>query len=229
MKLLGIQVGILTATLLVGCAGSNVVEQDRNPVPLTSSEPKQVIVYDFAGTAADVPDGSAIAQAIAERTTPQTPEEIALGKQLGRLVAKELVSELWNRGIPAIRVLGAPAPSNGDVIVLGEFVSMDEGSQFQRVVIGFGAGASEVTTLAEAYVVTPDGWEPLGSATISAAGGAMPGLLVPLGLGSAAGLAIGSASKLATRGSESLEGAAKRTAKEIADLIVAGYERRGWR
>lgn len=228
-KLLGVQVGMLTATLLLGCAGSNVVEQESNSETLTTSQPEQVIVYDFAGTAADVPQGSAISQAIAERTTPQTPEEIALGKQLGKLVARELVGELWGRGIPAILAIGAPAPSNGDVIVLGEFVSMDEGSQFQRVVIGFGAGASEVTTLAEAYVVTPDGWEPLGSATVNAAGGAMPGLLVPLGLGSAAGLAISGASKVGTRGSESLEGAAKRTAKELADLIVAAYERRGWR
>ena len=110
-----------------------------------------------------------------------------------------------------------------------ELLPVGHGNQFQRVVIGFGAGASEVTTLAEAYVVTPDGWEPLGSATVNAAGGAMPGLLVPLGFGSAAGLAIGAASKVATRGPESLKGAAKRTAKEIADLIVAGYERRGWR
>jgi hypothetical protein len=224
-KLLGVQVGILTATLLLGCAGSNVVEQERNLETSTISEPEQVVVYDFAGTAADVPQGSAISQAIAERTTPQTPEEIALGK----LVSEELVGELWGRGIPAILAIGAPAPSNGDVIVLGEFVSMEQGSQLQRVVIGFGAGASEVTTLAEAYVVTPDGWEPLGSATVNAAGGAMPGLLVPLGLGSAAGLAISGASKVATGGSESLEGAAKRTAKELADLIVAGYERRGWR
>ena len=228
-KLLGVQVGILTATLLLGCAGSDVVEQESNPESLTSSEPEQVIVYDFAGTAADVPQGSAISQAISERTIPQTPEEIALGKQLGKLVAAELVGELWGRGIPAIRAAVVPIPSNGDVIVLGEFVSVEQGSQMQRVVIGFGAGASEVTTLAEAYVVTPDGWEPLGSATVNAAGGALPGLLVPLGIGSAAGLAISGVSKISTRGAESLEGAAKRTAKELADLIVAGYERRGWR
>ena len=88
-KLLGVQVGILTATLLLGCAGSNVVEQERNLETSTISEPEQVIVYDFAGTAADVPQGSAISQAIAERTTPQTPEEIALAI-MAEIVATKL-------------------------------------------------------------------------------------------------------------------------------------------
>lgn len=217
------------ATVLFGCAGSTVVEQERNPETPTIARPERVIVYDFAGSAADVPANSAISRMIAERATPQTPEEIALGKQLGTLVAAELVGQLWDKGIPAIRAAATPPPANGDLVVLGEFFSVDEGSRAQRVIIGFGAGATKLRTLAEAYVVTPDGWEPLGSASVAAGGGAMPGMVVPLGLGSAAGLAVSGAAKVGTEsGPETLRGAAERTAKELSGLIVEGYQRRGW-
>jgi len=40
---------------------------------------------------------------------------------------------------------------------------------------------------------------------------------------------VGAATKVVREsGAESLDGAAKRTAKEIAKVMVAGYKRRGW-
>ena len=123
---------------------------------------------------------------IAQRTTPQTPEEIELGRQLGALVAAHLIKELNDNGIPAISAGAGPVPVPGDAIVRGEFVSIDEGSRIKRVVIGFGAGSAELKTLAEAYVVTPTGLVSLGSAEVEAEGGRMPGMVVSLGVGSAA-------------------------------------------
>ena len=56
----------------------------------------------------------------------------------------------------------------------------------------------------------------------------MSGMLVSLGVGSPVRLAVCGASKIVTEsGSETVDGAAKRSAKEIAELIVLRYERRG--
>jgi hypothetical protein len=95
---------------------------------------------------------------------------------------------------------------------------------------GFGAGAVELQTLVERYVVTITGLIPLGSTRIETVGGKMPGMLVPLGAGAAVGnvaksAAIsGAGNVLQEAGPEGLDGAEKRTAKAIAKA----YKERGW-
>ena len=220
---------LFTALLVVSCAGTDVSNQQSNVETDVIAKPERVFVYDFASTATDIPADSAIAELVQKRTTPQTPEEIEFGRQLGSLVAVHLIEELNNNGISAIAPGTGLVPHPGDAVVRGEFVSVDEGSRIKRVLIGFGSGIAKLTTLAEAYVVTANGLVPLGSAEIESKGGKMPGLLVPLGAGSAVGLAVGGAAKVGQEsGAESMDGAAKRTAKEIAKLIVDGYKRRGW-
>ena len=221
---------LLTALLVAGCAGSDVSNQQSNVATDAIAKPERVFVYDFASTAADIPADSAISEMIRQRTTPQTAEQIALGRQLGALVAAHLIEELNDKGIPAFAVGNTgPVPHQGDAIVRGQFISIDEGSRLKRVVIGFGAGAAELKTLAEAYVVTSSGLVTLGSAEVEAEGGKMPGMVVSLGVGTAATIAASGASKVFTEaGSESLDGAAKRTANELAKLMVKAYKKRGW-
>jgi hypothetical protein len=220
---------LLTAFLIAGCAGSDVGNEQTNVEAEAIARPERVFVYDFASTTSGVAPNSAISEMIAEPTTPQTPEEIELGRQLGALVAVHLIEELNDNGIPAISAGAGPVLVPGDAIVRGEFISIDEGSRIKRVVIGFGAGSAELKTLAEAYVVTSTGLVSLGSAEVEAEGGKMPGMVVSLGVGSAATIAASGASKVFTEaGPEGIDGAAKRTAKEIAELMVAGYKRRGW-
>jgi hypothetical protein len=164
----------------------------------------------------------------------QTPVEVELGRQLGRLVAKHLVGNLNQVGIEAQPVASAPVPRIGDAVIRGEFIVMDEGSRIQRLFIGFGAGAADLRTLVEAYQVTATGLRPLGSAEIEAAGGRMPGVLVPIGLGAAFGnvavsAAIAGISKFAQEaGPETIDAAARRTAGEISRLIIDAYRERGW-
>ncbi len=119
-------------------------------------------------------------------------------------------------------------------MIRGEFVSIDKGSRTKRMLIGFGAGAADLQTLVEGYVVTTTGLIPLSSTRIETAGGKMPGMLVPLGAGAATGnvarsAAIsGTGNVLQEAGPEGLDGAAKRTAKAIANVIVKAYKERGW-
>ena len=44
-----------------------------------------------------------------------------------------------------------------DVVVRGEFVSVDTGSRSMRMLVGFGAGRAELSTLVETFQITPSG------------------------------------------------------------------------
>jgi hypothetical protein len=178
---------LFTALLVVGCAGADVSDRERTLANEVIAKPARVIVYDFASTHAAVPPDSAIAGLYRQRATPQTPEEIALGRRLGALVSARLIEELNKNGISAIAAATGPVPLPGDAVIRGEFISIDEGSRVKRMLIGFGAGSAELETLVEGYLVTTGGLVPLGSAQIETAGGRMPGMLVPMGAGAAAG------------------------------------------
>jgi hypothetical protein len=199
------------------------------------ARPERIIVYDFASNPADLPADSTIAKLHQQRTTPQSEKEIALGRRLGELTAVNLIETLNKQGIAAVDGSTGSFPRPGDGVIRGEFVSIDEGSRAKRMLIGFGAGAAELKTLVETYQVTATGLVPLGSGQVETAGGQIPGILVPVGAGVAAGavatsaVVSGSSNVLQEAGPESIEGAARRTASEIARIIVEAYEKRGWR
>ena len=225
---------LVAISLAAGCAQTNVSNREGTVASETIAKPARVIVYDFASTHAGIPPDSALAGLYRERTTPQTPEEIALGRSLGAKVSARLVEELNKNGIAATAAATGPVPLLGDAVIRGEFVTIDKGGRGKRMLIGFGAGSNELHTLVEGYVVTTGGLVPLGSAQIEAGGGKTPGMMVPLAVGVATGsvarsLVIGgTANVLQELGPEGLDGAAKRTAKEIAKVIIKAYEERGW-
>jgi hypothetical protein len=226
---------LVTAVALTGCARTSVSEQQSTAASQDVARPERIIVYDFASTPADLPADSTIAKLHQQRTTPQSEKEIALGRRLGELTAAYLIETLNKQGIATIDGSTGSFPRQGDGVIRGEFVSIDEGSRAKRMLIGFGAGAAELKTLVETYQVTAAGLVPLGSGQVETAGGQIPGILVPVGAGVAAGavatsaVVSGSSNVLQEAGPESIEGAARRTASEIARIIVEAYEKRGWR
>jgi hypothetical protein len=119
--------------------------------------------------------------------------------------------------------------------IKGTFVALDEGSRLKRMLIGFGSGAADLGAVVEGFQMREDGLHPLGSGEVVAGGGHMPGILVPVGAGAAAGTAAtsavisGSVNVVKEAGPETIEGAADRTADEVADTIEAVYKKRGWR
>lgn len=223
------------AVLLVsGCATSRVSARRDFVGAEKLVKPGRVIVHDFVATPDDLPEGAAIHGQYERREEPQTPEEIEVGRQLGSQVAESLVENILEMGLPAERAGSGPPPSPGDLVIKGEFISIDEGSRAKRVLIGFGAGAAELKTLVEIYQVTAEGLRPLDSAEVTAAGGKLPGMIVPVAGGAAAGRAattavvaggVGVAKEV---GSESIGGAAKRTADTIAETLKEDFGRRNW-
>jgi hypothetical protein len=235
MKPLDLAAASLIALLvLAGCASSDVTARRSYVGDEEIARPGHIIVHSFAATPGDIPADATIAGQYDRRATPQSAQEVAVGRKLGDQVATRLVDEILKMGLPAERAGSGPPPQLGDLIIKGEFVSIDEGSRLKRMLIGFGASAAELKTFVEGYQVTAGGLRPLGSVEIKAPGGKTPGMLVPVVGGAVAGRAgtsaaiSGSMNVAQEMGPESIEGAAKRTAKEIGKVLSEGFKRRGW-
>ncbi|BDU16453.1 DUF4410 domain-containing protein [Lysobacter auxotrophicus] len=225
---------VLAALMMASCATTPTPQFERADTRHAVERPERILVYDFAGTRGDLPPDSPITGYFEQNEAPQTGEDVELGRQLGRQVAQQVVARLRAAGIDAYPVGAGPVPKLGDVVLRGEFVSITPGSRTTRVLIGFGAGRGELSTLVEAFQITATGPRSLATAEANTQGGRLPGVLLPLGLASAAGSVATSAAVSGTsnvmqeRGPESIRAAAQRTATGIADSVIAIYRRNGW-
>ena len=160
---------LLALIVLAGCATTEVTSSQ----PLVNERlpwPNHIWVYDFAATPVDVPNSSVLADPSYHPSQKQTPEEIAAGRQAGAEVAATLVERIRDMGLPAERPSRQTQPQTNDLVIRGYFISLDEGSATQRITIGFGTGASQLTTAVEAYQMTASGLRRLGSARVDAGG-----------------------------------------------------------
>jgi hypothetical protein len=232
MKPSRVAVGLLALVVVAGCASTEVAERQRYE-GAKLARPDRIIVHDFTANPADVPPESAFAARMAGAPAP-TAQQLEVGRKLGAEVAKELVADLRAMGLPAVPAAGQPAPRVDDIVLRGYFVSVDEGSAAERVVVGFGAGAAELKTAVEAYQMTTQGLRPLGRGEVRSGGGELPGMVVPLAVVAATanpiGLVVGGAVKATgeATGSDTIQGAAKRTADEIAAQLRTAAEEQGW-
>ena len=217
---------------LAGCASTQVTSrQAYNGAQLP--RPGRIFVEDFGATPADVPPSSDLGEA-ASGAEPQTPEDVELGRKLGAAVARQLALDLQDMGLPAVQAAGQAPPQPNDIVIKGNFYGVEQGSTGKRVLLGFGSGAAELRTAVEVYQMTPDGLRHLAGGTTDSGGNKTPGMVAPLAVFAATanplGLIIVGATKVygEKSGKSSIEGAAKRTADEIAAQIKAGAEKQGW-
>jgi hypothetical protein len=224
--------GLFALVLVAGCA-STEISQHKPYQGETLARPDRIIVHDFTGNPADVPPESPFAAQLAGTITP-TPEQREVSRKLGAQIARELVADLQGMGLPAVPAAGQPAPQVDDIVLRGYFVSIDEGSAGKRVLVGFGSGTAEMRAAVEGYQMTAQGLRLLGSGEVRSGGGKLPGMAVPLAVlavtANPIGLVVGGGAKLygEATGSDTLEGAAKRTADEIAAQLRTAAQEQGW-
>jgi hypothetical protein len=222
---------LLALLLVAGCASTEVSDrQEYTGAKL--ARPDRIIVYDFAATPDEVHAQSALAAA--DATTPQTAKDIEEGRKLGAEVARQLVIDLQNMGLPAVQAAGQPPPKVGDIVIKGSFVTIQEGSAGKRVLLGFGSGASDLKTVVEGYQMTAQGLRKLGGGDVAAGGNKTPGMVVPLAVAAATanplGLLVVGGMKAygEVSGSSTIEGRAKSTADEIAAQLKVAAQKQGW-
>jgi hypothetical protein len=224
---------LFALVVLAGCASTKVVSQQPYEGPRIA-RPERIIVDDFAATPADVPAGSAVVSEYSAPSTSMSPEQIAAARKVGAEVARDLVTEIQNMGLPAVLATGQSPPKVGDLVIMGYFVSVQEGSAAERVLIGFGSGAADLKTVVEGYLMTAQGLRRLGSGELNSGGGKTPGVAVPLAVAVATanpvGLIVSGAAKVygEESGSATIEGSAKRTAQEIGDKLKVAFQNQGW-
>jgi hypothetical protein len=224
---------LLALITLAGCASTKVATRQQlvsGPLP----RPAQIWVYDFAATPTDVPADSALAGQYVVSTAPPTAEQIATGRQVGAELAAQLVEQIRDMGMPAERAAMGTRPQLNDIVIRGYLLSVDEGSAVKRVAIGFGSGGSELRTAVEGYQMTAQGLRKLGSGTLDSGGSKTPGAALGaatfIATANPAGLIVSSGMKAygEASGSSKLEGRAKATAKEIADVLKQRFQEQGW-
>jgi Domain of unknown function (DUF4410) len=227
---------LLGVAMLAGCASTKVTDQ----TPITSlglARPNQIWVYDFVAAPSDMPADSSLSGQLGAPSTPPTPEELETGRKYGAMIAQELVKDIQNMGMPAIEAGPGSLPQIGDGVIRGYIVSTEGGgarAMAKRLVIGFGSGTAEMSTVVEGFAVTPQGLRKLGSGTLVSSGNKTPGLVVPAAVAIAAanpvGLIVVGGLKIygAASGRSGLEGRAKSTADQIAAQLKLRFQDRGW-
>ncbi len=225
---------VLALVVAVGCASTEVIKRDSKIGTEKIARPDRIYVYPFAATPADIPSWSAGAKRYAQPSEPPTPEELEVGRKLGVLVAKELVTEIEEMGFLALEGSKQSLPQTNDLMLAGYFEAIDEGSTVKRLALGFGSGATELTTSVEGYQMTSEGPRLLGSAELQSGGGKTPGVIVPLAVLAATsnpiGLIVMGTAKVAMEvtGKSKIEGTAKRTAEAIAEQLRVRFKEQGW-
>ena len=174
-----------------------------------------------------------MAAAKVDRANPPSPQDIQTANEYGAVIANRLVEDIRAMGMPATLAMAGEQPAVGDGVLKGYLVSTEGGKAGQRLLLGFGAGKSEMETVVEGFGMTPQGLQRFGSGTINSASGKSPGLFAPAAMaaaGSPVGLVVMGSVKLYNEasGKSGLEGRAKATADEIAEQLKVRFTERGW-
>jgi len=226
---------MLALVVATGCASTNVTERhSQMGVGEKIAKPDRIYVYPFATTHADIPSWATVDDRIDKPAKPPTPDELEVGRELGGIIAKELVTKIQEMGLVALEATQNSLPKPNDLMIVGFLGTVEEGSTAKRLALGFGSGAADLTTAVEGYQMTNTGPRLLGSAQLDSGGGKMPGLIVPLAVLAATanpiGLVVMGGVKVAGEmsGRSKVEGSAKRTAETIAEQLEIKFKEQGW-
>jgi len=224
----------LFALLLVaGCASTKITSHDQ-AVSGEIPRPNTIWVYDFAATPDDVPAESALTGQYSAHNTPQTAEQVATGRKVGAEIATQLVEQINTMGMNAERAGPETRPQIDDLVIHGYLLSVVQGDTDKRVLVGFSAGESELKVAAEGFQMTAHGLRKIGSGSTDSTGSKTPGagvgLLSLLATHNPVGLIVSTGMKVhgERTGSDTIEGRAKQTAREIADVLKKRFQEEGW-
>lgn len=220
--------------ILAGCAPTTVeaVSTYGGQLP----RPDRILVYDFSVSPEEVKLDRGVGAKLEGlvKGTPRAEEERAVGRKAADALSTHLVKEIQALGFVVTRASGTP-PTTGNLLTIeGHFLSIDEGNRTERVVVGFGAGRTDVKALVEVYDARGGGRILVRELETDAKSGFKPGMAATMGAGAAAGhLATSAAvSAGATAVSETIgatvEADASRTAKEIAKQLKEYFVSQGW-
>jgi hypothetical protein len=224
-------VGLASLVVVVGCASITITEREEYE-GARLARPAQIRVHDFAVSVEDLPKWSELREDYVG--SQASMQDVEAGRELGGAMAKDLVKRIQEMGLTAARATDQSPPAVGDIVLVGYLSSVDEGSAFKRVVLGFGKGAAEISSHTVGYVATKQGIRKLGSGTATSTPGKTPGVIVPIVLVVATANPIGLIVTLPLKigqeltGRNKLEGVGRRMTEKIAEALEVKFREQGW-
>jgi hypothetical protein len=227
---------VFAGLALAACTSSqSQVETGGEMLP----RPQVVIVDTFAASPDEVKlyEGipSIVEDALKGGNAPsRSQQELEVGHQVANAIAHNLVTEIQDMGLPADRGSAVPPGMAPALLITGQLVSIDEGNRAERVVIGFGAGRSDVRVHVQVYEVTPAGRQLVDQIEVDGESGLTPGMAETMGAGALAGhLLVAAAVSGGLHVVSETMGAnvvadADRSAKGIAKQLAKLFGQQGW-
>ena len=227
--------GLLPVFLLLTACASTQIQEDYQS---TASFPKPdlIVVHYFSVSPDEVLLDRGVGSKLAAmvKDVPVSDQEREAGHKAAYALATDLVEELADQGLSAVRTGDVPPGLNNILEIRGQFISIDQGNRTQRNVIGLGAGRSDVHTHIQVYMVTSRGHSLIEEYDTDAKSGYKPGMAETMGAGAAVGH-IATSSALSVGGSVAseafgadVEADARRTASQLAEKIEVLFVRQGW-
>lgn len=221
---------ILIATFGVGCAGGSVEPGAQYTKGESLPRPPVVLVYDFTVDPADV-DVDNLGPNFVSGEAP-TSERLQQGRAVAQALSEDLVTEMAELGITARRSGESTNVPMHALVVKGQFVSIEEGDQIMRVVVGFGAGGGGLQAHVQVYQQTETGLKPISEAKGEAHGRKTPGVAGPAGVAAGAGMFVGLVVSSTVTARSELKGDmdthVKNLAEEFAERAEKFYKGQGW-
>src|SRR5262249_39115007 len=222
---------------VVACAPTPVRPHAAASSDSSLPRPERIAVLPFAVSAGDVTENQAIGERIKDSFLSSTASErqLEIGHKVSDRMADDLVSGIRALGLSADRVDRNAVLAPGTLVIDGRFTRVDEGNRLRRLVIGFGAGQSDVDAEVEVDLQTASGRDTVLAFSTDARSAPMPGAAVTMGAGAAAQGGVTAASVAASggvgalkEGRASVDSDAGHTAKQIVAYLSEFFARQGW-
>ena len=216
----------LVATFFVSCAARTNVKirkqyDGKSPLP----QPNLILVHNFV-TSADT--------STYPTSTTITDKEAEVGKIVAAVLSETLADEFQLMGLQAQKVMGEVTTKGNTLSIEGEFLHVEEGSRFKRLLIGFGVGAAEVISRVHIYLETDKEKIEVQEFLARAKSSPKPGMGPFIGVGALAGSAgttavVSGGVGVATEKRGGEVGAITRSlAKEIMKHVELLFDKQGW-
>jgi hypothetical protein len=223
------------AVALAGCASTRVEVEDESAD--AGPRPPVVLVHRFGSNVDEVTENQGMFQQAFDASQSTTADErsAAIARDVSERLADQLVARINDLGLSARRAVRGDEIPRDALVVTGYFIDIDEGNRLQRLVIGLGAGQSQLDAQVEVRQRTARGWNRLVEFKTHADSGAMPGAAVTMGAGAAAqgavtgGMIAANAAATGVKGYRSgVDAMAGRSADRAADMLSQIFARQGW-
>jgi hypothetical protein len=141
--------GILSFAFVVAC-GQTGIRSPTHTAEKNLPRPGRILVYDFVVSEQEVKEYQGIMRQ--QPTVRDAAErERLLAQEVKDALAEELVDNLKPLGFVVERVARGTRAAGNDLVIDGQFLTVDEGNPLHRLVVGFGAGGSAVQTQVQVY------------------------------------------------------------------------------